>query len=120
MNPNQPGVSFGSGGPLLGAPASSVMGMPGGLQQQTPSSPSFEPGLLPPPPGQAPQAPTMAQVPGSTPTPPQMPPPMQTAPQQGVVGIPPGNPEAIMIIKTLSSRLAHINKGEEMQRNGVV
>ena len=113
MNP-----SFGTGGKLLGAPASAIMGMPAGLQQQSPSSASFQQGTLPPPPGQAPQAPTMAPVPGSSLTP-QMPSPMQTAPQP-TVGLPPGNPEALAIVKALTSRLATLSKAEEMQRNGVV
>lgn len=119
--------SFGIGGQMLGANANQLLGMPNAIQQQSPSSAGFTPGLMPPPPGQAPQGPQMAQPPqmqpiaGAPPTPPQM--PMQGGipqpmPQQGqgVVGIPPGNPEALSIIKSLTSRLASLTKVEEMQK----
>ena len=118
MNP-----SFGAGSNLLGAPASSVLGMPGGIQQQSPSSAGFEPGLLPPPPGQAPQgpstfnqapAPSMAPVPGAAPVAPQMPQPMQAP--TNPVGMPPPPTESMAIVKALTSRLSSLTKAEEMQK----
>ena len=122
MNPNQPGVSFGSGSQLLGANASQLLGMPGGLQQQSPSSAGYTPGTLPPTMPQQgqmpPQAPTMSPIQGSTPPPNQM--PMPQAPQQGTVGTPPGIPETEMILKALISRLGVHSKHEEAVRNAVL
>jgi hypothetical protein len=42
------------------------------------------------------------------------------APQQGVVGMPPGNPEALSIVKALTSRLASLTKAEDMQKTQTI
>jgi hypothetical protein len=42
------------------------------------------------------------------------------APQQGVVGMPPGNPEALSIVKALTSRLSSLTKAEDMQKNQTI
>jgi hypothetical protein len=114
--------SFGTGGNLLGAPASSVMGMPPGPMQQSPSSAGFTPGLLPPSQGNPPPPPQFAQQASSMPQAPQMPQtptPTPMAPQmapQPTVGMPPGPTETMHILKALTSRLASLTKGEEMSR----
>jgi hypothetical protein len=121
MDPDarQLGVSFGRGGPMLGAPASSVLAQPGGISQQTPSSASFSPSLFPRGPQDQmlpmPQTQTQGQPMQPQLPPPPMQQPMQSPmmPQQGVVGMPPSNPEAHMIIKALSNRLNLHNKVEE-------
>lgn len=116
MNPSQPGSSFGSGTSLIGAPASSVLAQPGGLQQQGPNSPSFQPGMMPSPQQfQPPQSMPMQQgVPGAQPVPGQ---PQMPEQGQGVVGLPPSSQQAVAIINALSSRLKSLSKSEEMQNN---
>lgn len=119
-------ASFGSMTPVMGN-ANQVLGQPIALNQQGVGSSSFNPALFPRSPldqvtpvtathNQMPIQPQMAA------TPMQQPQPMPPAPQQpsavpmpqGVVGMPPGNPEAAMIIKALSSRLGSLSKAEEM------
>jgi len=75
-----------------------------------------------PPAPQGFQAPSMPSIPGSSPVPNQMPQAPQAPvgvqtvqPQGGVVGIPPGNPEALAIVKALSGRLSSVSKAEELQ-----
>ncbi len=118
--------SFGSMTPQMGN-ANQVLGAPTELNQVGPGAPNFQPGLLPPP-ANVQGAPQMQGLPGAQPTPPQMPPPGQAPimpptpqpalpPQQGgVVGLPPAQSEAQMMVKALISRLANHTKAEEMQR----
>lgn len=122
---NQPGVSFGSGGNLLGANASQLLGMPGGTMQQSPASAGYQPGTLPPtqsPNGLPPQTQSMSPVQGTTPPPNQMPMgnPQMPQPQQGVVGTPPGVPETMKILDALISRQKLLGKHEEAVRNAVL
>ena len=125
MNNNIP--SFGPATAMMGAPASNVLGAPTALNQVSPNAPSFQPGLLPPPAGglqrppimqpQAQPAPQVAPIQGASPVAPQMPTQMGVPqPQQGVVGLPPSNPEAMMLIKALASRLNTVSKAEEMSK----
>ncbi len=119
MNP-----SFGSGTNLLGANAGQLLGMPSALQQQSPASAGFQPGTLPSmqqPEGNAPQAQTMAPIPGATPPANQLPSgvPQAPQPQQGTVGMPPGPSETQMILKSLISRLAMHNDHEKAVRNAM-
>jgi hypothetical protein len=60
----------------------------------------------------------MPSIPGAGAVPGQMPTQMGVPQPQGQVGLPPGNPEALAIIKALSSRLASVSKAEELQHNG--
>lgn len=117
MAPSQPGSSFGSGNALLGAPASQVLAQPG-MQQQSPSSAGFTPGLTPPPPSSMPP-PQMGQMPGAAPDPNAMPqnPQMPMNPQQpqGVVGLPQTPTEAQSIIDAMGSRLKSLSKAQELQ-----
>jgi hypothetical protein len=126
-------LSFGKMSPQMGN-ANQILSQPNALSQIGPSSPSFQPGLMPPPQvnihgapqGMPPLAPQ--PIPGSQPTPGQVPmsmgvpgaPPVGPQPiqQGGVVGMPPSNPEAMAIVKALSNRINAINKAEEMQRGG--
>lgn len=120
-------ASFGSMTPQMGN-ANQVLGATPTLNQVSPGSPAFQPGLLPPSPMAVPQmasqgapAPQMPSLPGGPQVPNQMPqapqmPMGQPAPQPNVMGQPMGNPEAAMIIKSLSKRLDSLTKGEEMAR----
>lgn len=112
--------SFGSGSNLLGAPASAVMGMPHGLQQQSPASAGYTPGMLPS--TQSPQAPSqnLPQAPQmqSMGAPGPVSQPMPQAPQNPV-GTPPGVPETQMILKALISRLALQGDHEKTVRDNL-
>ncbi len=117
--------SFGSGGPLIGANANQLLGQSPTINQVSASSPSFQPGTLPPSPlavPQMPQSQPMSSIPGSAPIPNQMPvapqaPLGQPAQAPNVMGQPQSSSESQMIIKALASRLASVSKSEEMLHN---
>lgn len=106
INPSQPGSSFGSGTSLLGAPASQVLAQPGGIQQQTPASASFQPGMLPP---------QMSPMPGAQPVPtqPQGAPQAPQSPSSPTVGMPPNEAAQNMITKALISQLTRLGKADD-------
>lgn len=108
--------SFGSGTNLLGASAGAILGMPGAMQQ-SPASSGYQPGVLPSTP--TPPHPQQSTIGTQLPQAPQMPSigaPGPISQPQGVVGLPPGNPEALSIIKALTSRLTSITKAEDLQK----
>lgn len=115
-------ASFGNQSPIMGN-ANQVLGAPNALQQVGPSSPSFQPNVLPPSPMAVPQmapqgaqAPSMPSVPGAQPVPNAMPvAPQAPMGQPNVMGTPPP-PEALQIVKALMSRLSSLTKGEELNR----
>lgn len=115
MQPSQPGSSFGSGGPLLGAPASAVLAQPGGMQQQTPSSASFQPGMLPPQMSQMSGGPQVPTQPMGAPTGQ----PQASQSPSNVVGMPPNESAQNMITKALISQLARLGKADDHAK-GVV